>query len=84
MEQMQRLLLALDLDPKFAGIAGDWIDDNRDAQYPDGAEDSIYTGMTPPYRAANQLLSSVTTGRQVLLRHLDIIKDKITGRFTAD
>jgi general secretion pathway protein K len=60
LQQMQRLLLALGLDPKFAGIAGDWIDDNQDAQFPDGAEDSIYTGMTPPYRAANQLLSSVS------------------------
>jgi general secretion pathway protein K len=60
LEQFQRLLLALGLDPKFAGIAGDWIDDNQNAQFPDGAEDSIYTGMTPPYRAANQLLSSVS------------------------
>ena len=58
--QFQRLLLALGLDPRFAGIAGDWIDANQDAQFPDGAEDSIYTGMTPPYRAANQLLSSAS------------------------
>ena len=60
LEQFQRLLLALDLDPRFAGITGDWIDENQDAQFPDGAEDSIYTGMTPPYRAANQLLSSIS------------------------
>jgi general secretion pathway protein K len=60
LEQFQRLLLALGLDPRFAGIAGDWIDDNQDAQFPDGAEDSIYTGFTPPYRAANQLLSSAS------------------------
>jgi len=60
LEQFQRLLLALGLDPRFAGITGDWIDANQDAQFPDGAEDSIYTGMTPPYRAANQLLSSTS------------------------
>ncbi len=60
LEQFQRLLLALELDPRFAGITGDWIDANQDAQFPDGAEDSIYTGMTPPYRAANQLLSSAS------------------------
>ncbi len=60
LEQFQRLLLALGLDPRFAGITGDWIDANQDAQFPDGAEDSIYTGMTPPYRAANQLLSSAS------------------------
>ena len=58
LEQFQRLLIALDLDPRFAGIAGDWIDANADASFPDGAEDSIYTGITPPYRAANQMLSS--------------------------
>ena len=56
--QFQRLLLALGLDPRFAGIAGDWIDANQDASFPDGAEDAIYTGMTPPYRTANQLLSN--------------------------
>ncbi len=60
LEQFQRLLLALGLDPRFAGITADWIDANQDAQFPDGAEDSIYTGMTPPYRAANQLLSSAS------------------------
>ena len=60
LEQFERLLRALGLDDRFAGIAGDWIDDNQDAQFPNGAEDSIYTGMTPPYRAANQLLSSVS------------------------
>lgn len=59
LEQFQRLLIALGLDPRFAGIAGDWIDANQEASFPDGAEDSLYTGITPPYRAANQQLSSV-------------------------
>lgn len=56
--QFQRLLFALGLDPRFAGIAGDWIDGDQDASFPDGAEDAIYTGITPPYRTANQLLSN--------------------------
>ncbi len=60
LQQFQRLLIALGLDPRFAGIAGDWIDANQDTEFPDGAEDSIYTGITPPYRAANQLLSSAS------------------------
>ena len=59
-KQFQRLLLALGLDQRFAGIAADWIDNDIDASFPDGAEDSIYTGMLPPYRAANQTLSSVS------------------------
>jgi general secretion pathway protein K len=59
-KQFQRLLRVLDLDPKFAGIAADWIDANQDTSFPDGAEDSIYTGMTPPYRAFNRYLVNVT------------------------
>jgi general secretion pathway protein K len=56
LEQFQRLLIALELDPRFAGIAADWIDPNREASFPDGAEDGIYTSLTPPYRPANQAL----------------------------
>jgi general secretion pathway protein K len=60
LEQFRRLLNALGLDPRFAGIAADWIDSNLDASFPDGAEDAIYTGMIPPYRTANQTLTSVS------------------------
>lgn len=58
--QFQRLLEALGLDPRFAGIAADWLDADRDASFPDGAEDSIYTGLTPPYRAPNLALTSAS------------------------
>ncbi|MFQ6005381.1 MAG: general secretion pathway protein GspK, partial [Woeseia sp.] len=37
-----------------------WIDGNIDAAFPDGAEDAIYTGVTPPYRSANQSLTSAS------------------------
>ncbi len=60
LQQFQRLLLALGLDPRFAGITADWIDANQNAGFPDGAEDAIYTSLTPPYRTANQLLSSTS------------------------
>ncbi|HEX9852048.1 MAG TPA: type II secretion system minor pseudopilin GspK, partial [Woeseiaceae bacterium] len=60
LEQFRRLLNALGLDPRFAGITADWLDANQDAEFPDGAEDSIYTGIIPPYRSANQLLTSVS------------------------
>ena len=60
LEQFQRLLNALGLDPRLAGITGDWLDADQDASFPDGAEDAIYTGIVPPYRAANQLLSSAS------------------------
>ena len=60
LEQFRRLLLAIGLDQRFAGVAADWIDSDIDASFPDGAEDSIYTGMLPPYRAPNQTLTSVS------------------------
>jgi len=60
LEQFQRLLFALGLDVRFAGIAADWLDADREASFPDGAEDSIYTGIVPPYRAANQILSNTS------------------------
>lgn len=60
LEQFQRLLVALGIDPRFAGIAADWLDANQDPMFPDGAEDSIYTGFVPPYRTANMPLSTPT------------------------
>jgi general secretion pathway protein K len=59
LEQFRRLLTALQLDPRLAGIIADWLDPDLDAAFPDGAEDPIYTGRLPPYRAANQLISSI-------------------------
>jgi len=60
LEQFRRLLTSLDLDPRFAGLAGDWLDSDLDAAFPDGAEDGIYTGLIPTYRSANQLLTSTS------------------------
>ena len=59
LEQLQRLLTSLELDPRLAGFIADWLDPNLDASFPDGAEDPIYTGIVPPYRTANQPLSSI-------------------------
>lgn len=60
LEQFQRLLIALGLDVRFAGIAADWLDADQDAGFPDGAEDAIYSGLVPSYRTANQILSSTS------------------------
>jgi general secretion pathway protein K len=60
LEQFRRLLNVLGLDPRFAGIAADWLDGNEDAEFPDGAEDPIYTAFVPPYRSANQPLTSAS------------------------
>jgi general secretion pathway protein K len=60
LERFRRLLQALEIDPRFAGLAADWMDRNAEASFPDGAEDSIYTGILPPYRSANQSLTSAS------------------------
>lgn len=60
LEQFRRLLIALELDPRFAGIAADWMDSNLDPEFPDGAEDPIYTGMIPPYRSPNRTITNVS------------------------
>ena len=60
LEQLRRLLDALAVDPRFAGIAADWLDADQDASFPDGAEDPIYTSLIPPYKTPNQTLTSVS------------------------
>ncbi|MGA2398778.1 MAG: type II secretion system minor pseudopilin GspK [Steroidobacteraceae bacterium] len=53
LQQFQRLLVAVGLEPKWAAIARDWIDADDQPGEPDGAEDSVYTSQTPPYRTGN-------------------------------
>ena len=60
LEQFQRLLIAVGLEPKWAAIARDWIDADDIPGSPDGAEDSVYTGQTPPYRTGNWPMMSPT------------------------
>lgn len=60
LEQFRRLLIVLELDPRFAGIAADWLDTNQDAGFPDGAEDAIYTGFVPAYRTPNLPITHAT------------------------
>jgi general secretion pathway protein K len=49
----QRLLASVGVEPKWAGLARDWIDQDDAVGNPDGAEDSVYTSQTPPYRTGN-------------------------------
>ena len=51
--QFQRLLASVGLEPKWAGIARDWIDQDDQPGQPDGAEDNVYTMQNPPYRTGN-------------------------------
>ena len=58
--QFQRLLQLVGLEPKWAGIARDWIDADDIPGNPDGAEDQVYTSQTPPYRTGNWPMMSPT------------------------
>jgi general secretion pathway protein K len=51
--QLARILAWLDLEPNWASEMADWIDEDTQPGFPDGAEDSVYTGQNPPYLAAN-------------------------------
>jgi general secretion pathway protein K len=52
-QQLARILTWLDLEPGWASTMADWIDEDTQPGFPDGAEDSVYTGQNPPYLAAN-------------------------------
>ena len=62
---LQRLLARLELKPELAQAIADWIDPDPDSLFPDGAEDSDYTILNPPYLAANQPFAHVSELRLV-------------------
>ncbi|MGE0113566.1 MAG: type II secretion system minor pseudopilin GspK [Steroidobacteraceae bacterium] len=51
--QFQRLLELLGIDIKYATITLDWIDADSNPEFPDGAEDTVYTAQTPAYLTPN-------------------------------
>jgi general secretion pathway protein K len=55
-----QLLIALGLEPKWTGFLIDWLDADIVPQNPEGAEDSVYMGQTPPYRTANRYITSAS------------------------
>jgi len=52
-ERLARLFRLADVDPRWAGMLGDWLDTDSVDRFPDGAEDGVYLGQIPPYRSAN-------------------------------
>jgi general secretion pathway protein K len=59
-EGFRRLLMALELDVRLADRMADWIDRDFEPNFPDGAEDSEYLSRSPPFRAANRPITSVS------------------------
>jgi general secretion pathway protein K len=52
-QQLERVLAALQIEPTWATAMADWIDQDTQPGFPDGAEDSVYTSQDPPHLAAN-------------------------------
>jgi len=55
-----QLLASLGIEPKWASYVVDWIDPDIMPSNPEGAEDSVYLGQTPPYRTANMYITSAS------------------------
>lgn len=58
--QLQRLLESVGIDPAIAPVIADWIDPDVQPEFPQGAEDDVYTSRLPPLRAANRPLSTAS------------------------
>lgn len=56
----QQLLVLVGLEPKWGGFVVDWINRGIVPSIPDGAEDSVYMGQTPPYRTPNRYITSTS------------------------
>jgi general secretion pathway protein K len=52
-QQLERILTMLELEPTWAAAIADWIDADVQPGFPDGAEDTVYLGLNPPHLAAN-------------------------------
>jgi general secretion pathway protein K len=59
-ERFARLLQLAGVDPRWAGMLADWLDADSVDRFPNGAEDGVYLGQVPPYRAANGPVSTTT------------------------
>ncbi len=59
-EQLRLLLTALNIDPAKASAVADWLDTDSEPYGTDGAEESYYSGLEPPYRPANRRMVSVS------------------------
>ena len=64
MRVFQRLLELVELEPRWADMVSDWIDPDT-LPAPDGGEDGLYSAQTPPHRAANLAITSISELQQM-------------------
>lgn len=56
-KRFKSLLEILELEEKWADFIVDWLDSDIEAGFPEGAEDSVYTSLTPAYRPPNMRIT---------------------------
>jgi len=64
--RLRRLLLRLGIAKPYAERLLDWLDNDSEAHSGNGAEDSQYLLVTPPYRTANREITDVSELRLLL------------------
>jgi general secretion pathway protein K len=57
---LERILQLAEIEPTWAGKIADWIDSDTQPGFPEGAEDSEYTSLTPSHLAANMGITRVS------------------------
>ena len=73
-ERLQNLLGVKGINGALADAIADWIDTDSTPMSQAGAEDDFYLGQTPPYRAANTHMASIS--ELLLLRGYRKIPEK--------
>jgi len=85
LKRFERLLKLLGMNQEIAQAVLDWIDADPNQRFPGGAEEDYYMLQTPPYRAANRPMVSVSElllvkgldheAYQLLLPHVSALPD---------
>lgn len=60
LQQFQRLLTALNLDPLLANAVSDWVNGGLNPNPLGGAKDDTYSRLQPPYLTADQPMTSIS------------------------
>lgn len=60
LQQFQRLLTGLNLDPLLANAVSDWVNSGLNPNPLGGAKDDTYSRLQPPYLTADQPMTSIS------------------------
>ena len=57
-QRFKRLLRSLEIDENLSDRVQDWLDNNQQVRFPEGAEDVYYLGLERAYRSADRMMQS--------------------------